>query len=51
MDGDRSHLQLIGDEKGDSEKSKVLQSIASVIQAMPPIDETPVIEARFDPPF
>ena len=38
----------------DSEKSKVLQSIASVIQAMPPIDEIPVIEVssestlRFD---
>lgn len=31
----------------DSEKSKVLQSIASVIQAMPPIDEIPVIEVLF----
>ena len=28
----------------DSEKSKVLQSIASVIQAMPPVDEIPAIE-------
>lgn len=28
----------------DSEKNKVLQSIASVIQAIPPIDEIPVIE-------
>ena len=39
----------------DSEKSKVLQSIASVIQAMPPIDEIPVIEvsleSSFDDPF
>ena len=28
----------------DTEKGKVLQSIASVIQAMPPADEIPVIE-------
>jgi hypothetical protein len=39
----------------DSEKSKVLQSIASVIQAMPPNDEIPVIEvsleSSFDDPF
>ena len=32
----------------DSEKSKVLQSIASVIQAMPPIDEIPVIEVSLE---
>ena len=31
----------------DSEKSKVLQSIASVIQAMPPMDEIPAIEVGF----
>ena len=41
----------------DSEKSKVLQSIASVIQAMPPMDEIPVIEVslestpKFNNPF
>ncbi|KAF8147686.1 armadillo-type protein [Crassisporium funariophilum] len=33
----------------DSEKSKVLQSIASVIQAMPPLDEIPAIEAIINP--
>ena len=32
----------------DPEKSKVLQSIASVIQAMPPIDEIPVIEVSLE---
>jgi hypothetical protein len=32
----------------DSEKSKVLQSIASVIQAMPPMDEIPAIEVSFE---
>ncbi|KAF8962197.1 armadillo-type protein [Flammula alnicola] len=33
----------------DSEKSKVLQSIASVIQAMPPNEEIPAIEAIVNP--
>ncbi|KJA24831.1 hypothetical protein HYPSUDRAFT_65152 [Hypholoma sublateritium FD-334 SS-4] len=33
----------------DSEKSKVLQSIASVIQAMPPSEEIPAIEAIVNP--
>ncbi|KAF8188698.1 armadillo-type protein [Pholiota molesta] len=33
----------------DSEKSKVLQSIASVIQAMPPSEEIPAIEAIINP--
>ncbi|KDR78193.1 hypothetical protein GALMADRAFT_65460 [Galerina marginata CBS 339.88] len=33
----------------DSEKSKVLQSIASVIQAVPPADEIPAIEAIVNP--
>ncbi|CAA7262307.1 unnamed protein product [Cyclocybe aegerita] len=33
----------------DSEKGKVLQSIASVIQAMPPSDEIPAIEAIVNP--
>ncbi|KAF4611624.1 hypothetical protein D9613_003989 [Agrocybe pediades] len=33
----------------DSEKSKVLQSIASVIQAVPPAEEIPAIEAIVNP--
>jgi len=35
----------------DSEKSKVLQSIASVIQAMPPAEEIPAIEVCQLPAF
>ncbi|KAH9942102.1 ARM repeat-containing protein, partial [Amylocystis lapponica] len=33
----------------DTEKSKILQSIASVIQALPPIEEIPPIEALLNP--
>ncbi|CDO75722.1 hypothetical protein BN946_scf184493.g20 [Trametes cinnabarina] len=33
----------------DSEKAKVLQSIASVIQALPPIEEIPPVEAIVSP--
>ncbi|KAF8808306.1 hypothetical protein BYT27DRAFT_7050251, partial [Phlegmacium glaucopus] len=50
-----AHIEAFGelhaglDRIPDSEKSKVLQSIASVIQAMPPIDDIPAIEAIVNP--